>query len=70
MAKLARMLKIVRNRKKIIRNMNNMMKVSFGVERLLWFTITFVIMMHLIACLWIMVAQFNEYDYDNWILRN
>lgn len=50
--------------------MNNMMKVSFGVERLLWFTITFVIMMHLIACLWIMVAQFNEYDYDNWILRN
>lgn len=56
MAKLARMLKIVKHRRKIMRNMNNMMKVSFGVERLMWFAITFVVMIHLIACLWIMVG--------------
>jgi ABC-type transporter Mla maintaining outer membrane lipid asymmetry permease subunit MlaE len=49
MAKLARMLKIIKHRKKIIRNMNNMMRVSYAVERLLWFFITFVITIHLIA---------------------
>jgi hypothetical protein len=67
MAKLMRMLKIVKHRRKIMRNMNNMMKISYGVERLLWFLVTFLVMMHLIACLWIMVGQLNELEPDNWI---
>jgi hypothetical protein len=70
MAKLARMLKIIKHRKKIIRNMNNMMRVSYAVERLLWFFITFVITIHIIACMWVIIGNFNELSHDNWIMVN
>lgn len=65
MTKLARMLKLVKHRRKLIRNMGS----RAGVERLLWFTITFLVATHLIACFYIMVAQFNEKLPDNWILK-
>jgi hypothetical protein len=68
MAKLMRMLKLIKHRQKMMRNMNNMMRISFAVERLLWFLATFVVMIHLIACLWVTVGQLNEFEPDNWIL--
>lgn len=51
-----------------MRHMNNLFKVSIGIERLLWFTITFLVTVHLIACLWILLAKMeDESSYENWI---
>ena len=64
------MMKIIKHRQKIVRNMHSFMQISAGLERLVWFSITFIVMMHLMACLWIMVGRFNEDIPVNWILVN
>ena len=53
MFKLFRILKIVKDRAKILSYLNEFLKIGLGLERLLFFVIVFVIIIHVIACIWV-----------------
>ena len=62
--RLLRILKIIKERSKILRYLNEFLKISMGVDRLVFFTMIFFILCHIISCLWVTGAQFGEAMYD------
>ena len=60
MLRMVKMLRIFKDRKKIISNLDQILKVNAGYERLVFFLLGFIIFNHTFACLWIMLASFNE----------
>ena len=50
--RLAKMLKIVREKNKIVKFLNEKLKISVGLERLIIFVLLFAILCHIVACLW------------------
>ena len=54
--KLFRILKIVKDRAKILSYLNEFLKIGLGLERLFFFVIVFMIIIHVISCIWIITA--------------
>lgn len=54
LARLLRVFKLVKNHGKIIKIMNDLMKVSLEFERVFFFIFFFFLMCHIVTCLWIM----------------
>ena len=46
------MLKIVREKNKIVKFLNEKLKISVGFERLVLFVLLFTILCHIVSCLW------------------
>ena len=46
------MLKIAKEKGRLIKFLNEKLKISVGFERLLFFILLFVILCHIAACLW------------------
>jgi len=68
MFRLMRMMKVVKNRSSIMRFMTQFFRISLSMERLFWFAITLIFVLHLIACAWVFVGRFNiDTDPENWI---
>lgn len=76
MTRLVRMLKIVKERSKLVKYLQELLKIGVGFERLLFFISMFLVLSHIVACLWIFASRFEgnykEEDYclehyDNWI---
>jgi CRP-like cAMP-binding protein len=71
MTKLIRMVKIIKARSQILKYISKIYKVEAGVERLIWFLMTFLLMIHILACLWIFIGVYFLYDsYNNWIMQS
>lgn len=64
MFKLFRILKIVKDRSKILSYLNEFLKIGLGLERLFFFVIVFMIIIHVISCIWIITAQMADLVYD------
>lgn len=61
LTRLFRMLKVVKQKSKLLSYINEFLKIGFGMERLLFFLIVFMILSHLACCLWIIIATlYNE----------
>ena len=47
--------------------LNEFLKIGLGLERLFFFVIVFVIVIHVITCIWIITAQMAKivYGFDN-----
>ena len=56
MLRMVKMIRMFKDRKKIISNLDNILKVNAGYERLIFFFLGFVLFNHTFACLWIMLA--------------
>ena len=56
MTKLLRILKIVKERSKLLKYLNEILKIGLGFERLVFFVMIFFIMAHIITCLWVITA--------------
>jgi hypothetical protein len=56
------MLKVVKQKSKLLSYINEFLKIGFGMERLLFFLIVFLILSHLAACLWIIIASLYNPD--------
>eukprot|EP00347_Sterkiella_histriomuscorum_P023005 403336321 len=69
MTKIARILKIVKERKKLVKYFNEIIKIGLGFERLLFLMIIFLVLCHIVACLWIFVANFDD-SKRNWVFQN
>ena len=50
MVRLLRILKIVRDRAKLLKYLSDFLKIGLGFERLFFFVIIFLIMIHTFAC--------------------
>jgi hypothetical protein len=59
MTRLVRMLKIVKERNKLVKYLSELLKIGVGFERLLFFVLLFFVFCHIVACLWIFSARFN-----------
>jgi Ion channel len=67
MAKMIRLLKIAKVRNKLVKDLSDILRISVGVERLLFLLIIFLLLVHIIACFWVFIAKFDENSKDNWI---
>ena len=56
MLRMVKMIRMFKDRKKIVANLDNILKVNAGFERLIFFFLGFGLFNHTFACVWIMLA--------------
>lgn len=54
--RLLKILKLVKSNRKLVHHFSEKMKISNGMERLVFFLLFFIIFMHVGACLFVMLA--------------
>ena len=69
MFKLIRLLKVIKERNTISKYLNEVLKLSVALERLVFFCFIFVVLVHIVSCLWVLLCSFED-DPDNLLLRN
>ena len=70
MTRLLRILKIVKQRSQLLKYLNDVLKIGLGFERLIFFGIIFVLLCHVLTCLWVIASQFKdvtEEEEGSWI---
>jgi hypothetical protein len=67
LTRLFRAFKIVREKNKILSYMQKYLNISMGLQRLIVFVIIFFIIVHIIACLWIMTASTSVDGEGTWM---
>ena len=67
LTKLLRVLKIVKERSKLLKYVREVVKLGFGFERLVFMTIIFLLVTHIIACLWVFFASFTDEYKGTWM---
>lgn len=68
LTRMLRILKIMKEKSKLMKYLNDILKIGHSLERLLFFVIIFFIMCHISSCLWLMIASFtNEEFKDTWV---
>ena len=63
------MLKIMKERNKFVKYVNEFLKLSLGLERLLYFSLLFFLLCHINACLWYLVAKLQDLDPESWVVQ-
>ena len=58
MIKLLRILKIVKSRNQILKYLHDYLDVGLGFERLIFFIIIFLVVCHVMTCIWVITYQF------------
>jgi hypothetical protein len=67
MSKMVRLAKFGKVRTKMFKNFSSVMEVTAGLDRLIFLSLVFFLLIHIIACFWIFIAKFDESSKDNWI---
>ena len=62
LTKMIRILKIVKDRSKLLKYLEEIMKIGVGFERLLFFILIFLILCHIVCCLWVFTATVTSDD--------
>ena len=65
--KLIRLIKVLKNRNQFMDILQCFAKLSAGMERLIYFMLSFLAICHLIACCLFFVAGFNSDNIYNWV---
>ena len=63
------MVKIAKERNKIATYLNDMFKFNVGMERLFYFVLFFLLMNHIVACLWYFMAKMANLAPSTWVVR-
>jgi hypothetical protein len=63
LTKMLRLLKIMKEKGKLMKYLNDVLKIGHSLERLFFFLIIFFILCHISTCFWIMIAYFADEDY-------
>lgn len=68
LTKMLRLLKIMKEKSKLMKYLNDILKIGHSLERLFFFLIIFFILCHISSCFWIMIAYFaNEEFTGTWM---
>jgi hypothetical protein len=70
MTRLLRILKIVKERNKLLKYLNDVLKIGLGFERLFFFIIIFLILAHVTTCIMFISAQFGGEVDDNGVITD
>ena len=57
LTRLVRILKILKEKSKLMKYLNEFLKISLGFERMFFFVLVFLILTHICSCLWIIIAS-------------
>ena len=60
LTKLTRLLRMIKERNTISKYLNEVLKLSVGVERLAFFMLIFVLSVHITACFWVIIPSYEE----------
>jgi len=52
LVRIIRLLKIANFRNKIVRDITEKLKIGVGIERLMFLLVSFLIFIHILACVW------------------
>ena len=66
MLRMVKMIRIIKDRKKIINNLDSMINVNESMEKYMLLVLAFILCNHVLTCIWIMLASFDELN--NWRL--
>ena len=64
---MIRLAKFGKIRTKLFKNFSGIMELTAGLDRLIFLSMVFFLMIHIIACFWIFIAKFDETSKENWI---
>jgi hypothetical protein len=67
LTRLIRVAKISRDNSKMFKFLQKFLKIRLGLQRLASFIISFFILIHIVACLWIMTAKVNDTTDGTWM---
>jgi len=59
LTKLLRILKVIKEKSKIAKVMKEYIKIGAGVERLTFGLLMFLVIIHIVSCLWIFLGYFD-----------
>lgn len=69
MLRLIRLFKIIKERNSLGKYMTEVLRIGLGFERFIFMLIIYLILQHIIACIWIFTAKFDESSKKNWIYK-
>ena len=58
--RLIRLLKVIKQQQKIMKKLNKMYNIGRGIEKLTYIVLVFLMVCHLMACIWIFIADMNS----------
>lgn len=67
LTKLLRVLKIVKERSKLLKYVREVVKLGYGFERLVFMTLIFLLITHVVGCLWVFFASFSDDYAGTWM---
>ena len=70
MLKFLKMTRVVKNRQKFFKYLTYLFKASASVERIIIFTLIFLILCHVASCLWFLIDKLDGMPLDGWVVTN
>jgi hypothetical protein len=67
LTKLLRVFKIVKERSKFLKYVQDMLQLGYGFERLIFFVLVFLLLCHIVSCLWVFQASFSKNYEGTWM---
>ena len=69
LTRLLRILKIMKDKSRLLKYLNDLLKIGLGFERLFFFLLIFLMLIHIVTCLWIVIATLYSDDElkDTWM---
>jgi hyperpolarization activated cyclic nucleotide-gated potassium channel 1 len=69
--KLVRMIQLLQSRKRAMRYMNSIFKITIELERIITFLFGFILLIHILACSWAFIGIYKYLSNDNnWITQS
>lgn len=60
MLRMVKMIRLIKDRKKIINNLDSLINVNDSMEKYMLLVLAFILCNHVLTCIWIMLASFDE----------
>lgn len=67
LTRMLRVIKIIKEQSRIMDRMKESLRIGIGFQRVLFFTVYFVIFTHVLSCFWMLVATYNKDITKTWL---
>ena len=57
---MSRLLKVIKERNTLSKYLTEVLKITASFEKLAFFTMLFIIMVHITACMWVIIASLEN----------
>ena len=67
LARMIRLLKMFHIQNQYLKKISEALRLNAGTERLMMMGMILILLQHVVACVWVYVAKFNDGSKENWI---